>query len=206
MRKRQFHDKWGERCQIPRDAIDHAYALIEEPMKQMDYLRYLTKVTEWWDDRETKKIPLHIARECKTPEKREKAEQKYEKYLSEHVRGVVPRNPLLNRQARNKTRLQQWLFHGSRTGRALSRAKSKGSLQSYVQQKYARSKGESVLKAWYLHHLVDYCREVHELFELDEITRRNRDRINPICPSDYDEIASFVQRHWEGLKHDLRSC
>jgi len=206
MRKRQFHKKWGETCQLPPEAIDHAYALIEEPVKQMEYLRYLAKVTEWWDDNDVKRIPSHIVKECKTAKRRQRAEQKYGKYLSEHIRGVIPRNPLSNRQARNKTRLQQWLFHGSRTGRALSRAKGKGSLQSYVQQRYARSKGESVLKAWYLHHLIDYCRDVHESFELDEITSRNRDRINPISPSDYDEIASFVQRHWERLEHAFGSC
>lgn len=205
MKEYQFHKKWGEKCQVPSEAIEYAYALIEEPVKQMEYLQYLTKVTEWWDDNDIESIPMHIRRQCKTGERREKAEQTYKKYLSEHIRGVKRRNPLSNRQAKNKTKLQQWFFHGRKTGRALSRAKGIGYFQSYMQQKYIRPKGRPVFLAWYLHHLIDYCHEVHETFKLDEIIERNEARIKPIYPSDYNEIVSFIQRNWEELKHDLES-
>ena len=205
MKKYQFHKKWGEKCQIQSEAIDCAYALIDEPVKQIEYLQYLTKVTEWWDDNDIENIPMNIRKECKTAERREKAEQTYKKYLSEHNRGIIRHNPLFNKQAKNKTKLQQWFFHGRETGRDLSRAKGIGYFQSYMQQKYIRSKGRPVLLAWYLHHLIDYCHELHETFLLAEIIKRNQERIKPICLSDYDEIVSFVQQNWEELKYDFES-
>lgn len=204
--KCEFHKKWGEKYQIPLEAIDCAYALIKQPMKQPEYLEYLTGVTKWWDDKDIEYIPDHIRKECKTAEGREKAEQKYKKYLSDHNRGVIADNPRFNKQAKNTTKLQQWFFQGRKTGRDFSRVEGIGSLQSYVQQKYIQSKGRPFLLAWYLHHLIDYCHEVHELFKLKDIIKRCEARIkNPIYPSDYNKIVSFVQQNWEDLERDFQS-
>ena len=204
MKGRQFHKEWGAKCQISSKAIDYAYALIKQPMKQPEYLEYLTRVTEWWDDNDIKYIPDHIRKECKTEKRREKAEQTYKKYLSDHNRGVIPSGLKPNKQAKNKTKLQRWLFHGRKTGRDLSRVEGIGSLQSYVQQKHIQSKGRPFLLAWYLHHLIDYCCEVHDKL-VDDIIKTNRDRVIPISPSDYDEIAGFVRQNWKDLKHDFQS-
>ena len=76
MKNKQFHERWGDKYPIPREAIDYAYSLIDKPVKQIEYLEYLTKVTEWWDDNDTSYIIAVIRRNCKTPADREKAERK----------------------------------------------------------------------------------------------------------------------------------
>ncbi len=60
--------------------------------------------------------------------------------------------------------------------------------------------------AWYLHHQIDYGDELYETtFPLTEIINRNRERVKPIYPAEYDEVVSFVQQYWEELKHDFES-
>ena len=198
MKKYRFHKRWGDKYKIQPEAIDHAYSLIEEPVKQTEYLQYLTKVTGWWDDNDTEYIPTEIKRNCKTLADRIKAEQKYNEYLSDHLRGVKPS------KAVKFTMFQLIFFKGRTTGRDLSRVKDIGYFQSYMRRKYIRPKGRPYLLAWYLHHLIDYCHEVYMMFPLTEIINRNRDRIKPSDP-EYDEVVSFIQQHWEELKYDFES-
>jgi len=209
MKNKQFHERWGDKYPIPREAIDYAYSLIDKPVKQIEYLEYLTRVTEWWDDNDKNNIPIEIRKECNTAERREKTEQKYIKYLSDHNRGIIPRNPLFNKQAKGKTKFEQWFFQGRTTGRDRSRAKDIGYFQSYVQQKYILQymgpEERPHLLAWYLHHLIDYSHALYETSPLSDIINENRKRVKPICPAEYDEVASFVQQHWEELKHDFEA-
>jgi len=192
MKKYRFHKRWGDKYKIQPEAIDYAYSLIEEPVKQTEYLQYLTKVTEWWDDNDIEYIPSEIKRNCKTPVDRIKAEQSYNESLHDHLQGKWPDLFLAI------------FFKTRKTGRDLSRAKDIGYFQSYMQRKYIRPKGRPYLLAWYLHHLIDYCHEVYMMFPLTEIINKNRDRIKPSDP-EYDEVVSFIQQHWEELKYDFES-
>ncbi len=215
MKKYQFHKRWGDKYPIRPEVVDYAYSLIEEPVKQIEYLKYLTKVTEWWDDNDKENIPTVIKRNCKTAADRIKAEQKYKDYLSDHLRGANKtfkvakfttfhlRGTKTSKEAKF-TMLQLIFFQGRTTGRDLSRVKDIGYFQSYMQRKYIRPKGRPYLLAWYLHHLIDYCHEVYMMFPLTEIINRNRYRIKPSDP-EYDEVVSFIQQHWEELKYDFES-
>ncbi len=209
MKNKQFHERWGDKYPIPRKAIDYAYSLIDKPAKQIEYLEYLTKVTEWWDDNDISYILAVIRRNCKTPADREKAEKKYQAYLSDHLRGVLPfKGARFTSKVANLTMFQALFFVGRTTGRDLSRVKDIGYFQSYMQQKYIRhmQPGEKpYLLAWYLHHLIDYCHVNYETMSLTEIINRNRDRVKLICPALYDEVVSFIHQYWEELKHDFES-
>lgn len=93
-----------------------------------------------------------------------------------------------------------------KTARDLSRVKDIGCFQPYMQQEYIRPKERPYLLAWYLHHLIDYCHELYEwTLPLTEIINRNRERVKPICQAGYDKVVSFVQQHWEELKHDFET-
>ncbi len=209
MKKDRFHKRWGDKYGIRPEAVRYAYWLIDEPVEQTEYLEYLTEVTKWWNDKDEDYIPKPIIKECKTAEMRGETEQKYKKYLSDHIRGIIPHNPFFNKQAKGKTKFEQWFFQGRTTGRDLSRVKDIGKFQSYMQQEYIRrymGSGERpYLLAWYLHHLIDYCHESYKTMKLTCIINRNRDRIKPIDPECYDEVASFIQQHWEELKYDFES-
>ncbi len=186
------------------EAVDYAYSIIEEPVKQIEYLKYLTKVTEWWDDNDIDYVWRHIKKNCKTPADRIKTERKYKDYLRDHLRGVVPKTIGLAGKATGHTVFENFFFGGRKTGRDISRVKGIGRFHSYMQRKYIRPKGRPYLLAWYLHHLIDYCYEVYMMFPLTEIINRNRDRIKPSDP-EYDEVVSFIQQHWEELKYDFES-
>ena len=93
-------------------------------------------------------------------------------------------------------------FYGRKTGRDQGRVKNIGDFQSYLQRKYIKPKGRDYLSAYYLHHLIDYCKVVKDLFELNEIIDRNRDRVAANDP-EYDEIADFIHRNWYEIKRDL---
>ena len=204
MKKYQFHKRWGEKYPIPPEAVNYTYSLIEEPVKQIEYLEYLTKITEWWDDNDKENIPTVIKRNCKTAADRVKTEQQYKDYLSEHLRGIpmIPKRRKFGDTLKGAMFLPLF-FNGRTTGRDLSRVKDIGYFQSYMQQKYIRPKGRPYFLAWYLHHLIDYCHELYETKSLTEIINRNRERIKPIYPAGYDEVVSFVQQNWEELKHDF---
>jgi len=177
MKKYQFHKRWGEKYPIQSEAVDYAYSLIDEPLKQTEYLKYLTKVTEWWDDNDISYVLAVIRRDCKTPEDRAKTEKKYQAYLSDHIRGVLPfKGARFTSKVANLTMFQALFFVGRTTGRDLSRVKNTGYFQSYMQRKYIRPKGRPYLLAWYLHHLIDYCHEIYIMFPFTEIINRNRVR------------------------------
>lgn len=207
MKNKQFHERWGDKYPIPREAIDYAYSLIDKPLKQREYLEYLTKVTEWWDDNDISYILDVIKKNCKTPADREKTEKKYQAYLSDQLLGVLPfKGARFTSKVAKITTFQALFFAGRTTGRDLSRVKDIGYFQSYMQQKYIRPKGRPYLLAWYLHHQIDYGDQLYEwTLPLTDIINRNRERIKPIYPAEYDEVASFVQQHWEELKHDFES-
>ncbi len=206
MKKYQFHKRWGDKYPILPEAVDYAYSLVEEPVKQTKYLKYLTKVTEWWDDNDIEYIPTVIKRNCKTAADRIKTEKQYKVYLSEYLRGVpmIPKRRKFG-DIRKGAIFLPLFFSGRTTGRDLSRVKDIGYFQSYMQQKYIRPKGRPYFLAWYLHHLIDYCHEDYKGFPLTEILRRNRERVKPLCPAEYDEVVSFIQQHWEELKKDFEA-
>ena len=213
MKNNQFHKRWGDKYPILPEAVTYAYYLIDKPLKQIEYLKYLTKVTEWWNDNDIGNIPEKIKKNCKTPADRIKTEQTYQVYLSDHRRGAnktfkVERYDTFHRGTSKKlkfTMLQLLFFEGRTTGRDLSRAKDIGYFQSYMQQKYIRPEGRPYLLAWYLHHLIDYCHESYKTMKLTEIIKINRKRVKPIDPVGYDEVVNFIQQHWEELKHDFES-
>jgi len=205
MKKYQFHKRWGEKYPIQSEAVDYAYSLIDEPLKQTEYLKYLTKVTEWWDDNDIDYVWRHIKKNCKTPADRIKTEQKYKDYLSDHLLGVLPFNAArFTSKAAKLTMFQHMFFGGRKTGRDLSRVKDIGYFQSYMQRKYIRPKGRPYLLAWYLHHLIDYCHGIYMMFPFTEIINRNRDRIKP-SDLEYDEVVNFIRQHWEELINDFES-
>ncbi len=126
MKNKEFHERWGDKYPIAHKAIDYAYSLIDKPVKQIEYLEYLTKVTEWWDDNDISNILAVIRSDCKTPSDRIKTEKKYQDHLSEYIRGVSPFTMAM---------FQALFFGGRKTGRDLSRVKNIGYFQSYMQQK-----------------------------------------------------------------------
>ncbi len=207
MKDKQFHERWGDKYPIPREAVDYAYSLIDKPVKQIEYLEYLTKVTEWWDDNDINYILDVIKKNCKTPADRIKTEQKYKDYLRDHLRGVLPFNGArFTSKVAKITTFQALFFVGRTTGRDLSRVKDIGYFQSYMQQKYIRHmqpREKPYLLAWYLHHLIDYCHDLYKTKPLTEIINRNRERVKPLYPAGYDEVVSFIQHYWEELKHDF---
>ncbi len=203
MKKYQFHKRWGERYPIQSEAVDYVYSLIDKPLKQREYLEYITKVTEWWDDKDINYILAEIKRNCKTPADRIKTEWKYKDYLLDHLRGVVPKTIGLAGKATGHTVFENLFFGVRKTGRELSRVKDLGYFHSYMQRKYI-PKERPYLLAWYLHHLIDYCHDLYKTKPLTEIINRNRDSIKPSDP-EYDEVVSFIQQHWEELKYDFES-
>lgn len=210
MKKLLFHERWGHKYGIPSEAVDFIYLLVEEPVKQKEYLKYLAKVTRWWDDNDIEYIPMIIKKDCETAVDRIKAEQKYEEYLDAHLRGDKKAGyskftlQHFTHKAAKCTWFQNTFFSGRTTGRDISRVKDTGYFQSYLQRKYIRPKGPPYLLAWYLHHLIDYCHENYEMFLLTEIIKRNRERVKPSDP-EYDEVVCFIQQHFEELKRDFET-
>ena len=185
MASKKTHIKWGCRFGIPRETVDYVFSLIDLPNKQKEYLLYSAKVTEWWDDGSKMYAPSHIVKNCKTPDDRKNSEQIYTQWLMESPDIFIP-----------------MFFQGRKTGRDQGRVKYIGDFQSYLQRKYIRPKGRKFLSAWYLHHLIDYCKEVKDFFQLTEIINRNRDRVAADDP-EYDEVADFIRRNWAQIEINL---
>ncbi|MDY7019363.1 MAG: hypothetical protein SU899_04765, partial [Chloroflexota bacterium] len=142
MAGKKIHIEWGKEFGIPEETVNYIFSLIDRPNEQREYLQYLTKVTEWWDDASMRYAPSHIKKNCKTPADREKYEQECKQWLKE--------NPAI---------FIAMFFYGRKTGRDQGRVKYIGDFHSYMQRKYIRRWGPAFLHAWYLHHLIDYCNE-----------------------------------------------
>ena len=213
MKKYRFHEKWGQKYGLPSEAVDNTYSLIDKPVEQIEYLKFIANVTEWWDDSYIESIPTYFKKNCKTIAERVKAEQKYREYLSAHLRGdkrvgyakfQLERLPA---KAAECTWFQNIFFSGRRTGRDISRVKDIGDFQSYLQQKYLQTKGQPHLLAYYLHHLIDYSSDVCNEFSFPEIINRNRDRVkrNTAKPSgNHRDKPQRSQRLITSTKHILQ--
>ena len=186
MASKNIHTKWGRKFGLSPYTVDYVYSFINDPSKKIEYLKYLARVTEWWDNDSAEYAPSHIFKNCKTPDARMKSSKEYEKLLME--------NPGI---------FMAMFFYGRKTGRDQGRVKNIGDFQSYLQRKYIKPKGRDYLFAYYLHHLIDYCKEVKDLFELNEIINRNKDRVSA-NDQEYDEIADFIRCNWDEIKRDLK--
>jgi len=77
-------------------------------------------------------------------------------------------------------------------------------LEAFVQQKFlCLNKGCESLKAWYLHHILDYMSSCG-YFEQEEFFQRIEERLEVILNEDlYDEVKNFVSIHWKEILSDL---
>ena len=74
-------------------------------------------------------------------------------------------------------------------------------IATYIQLKFMRHKGNEYVKAWYLHHVLDYVEKVVSIFPPEEIWKRLEERTEPCY--EFNTVKSFVRNHWEDILQDL---
>jgi len=81
---------------------------------------------------------------------------------------------------------------------------------AYVHLKFLSIKGSQYVKAWYLHHVIDYMNETYNLFHKDEIIRRLKEKLptkimdNIELRKEFQEVLDFVCLNWEEILKDFR--
>lgn len=81
---------------------------------------------------------------------------------------------------------------------------------TYLQLLFLSKKGREYVKAWYLHHALDYMMEIHKLFDKREVIRRlrekklvaNVDETN--LEKDLNVVLDFIINNWDEIINDFR--
>ncbi len=81
-------------------------------------------------------------------------------------------------------------------GHDAGRSKGSQQLQAHIQLKHIAPRGTEYLKAWYLHHFLDYI-EQSGYMQKEEVHQRIRERIK--TSPEFDLVNNFVQSHWEEI-------
>ncbi len=74
-------------------------------------------------------------------------------------------------------------------------------LQAHIQLRFLANKSEDHIKAWYLHHILDYAEKEAGLFSLEEMLERMADRTKK--SEVFDIVAEYVSENWKEISTDL---
>lgn len=170
----KIHNKWAEQMGIPAEVSNYVNLLIDFPEKCPEYLDFCAQPTEWSEGRNSN-WPF-TARQWRTPER-----------LQSQLKSLRQENL-------DKFCKLLYIAHDS------SRSKSQG-LQTHIQLKFLNAKGTEYMKAWYLHHFLDYAEKEAHTFSLEDIFARLGDRTKPCY--EFNTVKSFVQNNWGEILQDL---
>lgn len=181
MPKWEIHNKWAERMGISTEISNHVNSLIDFPEKCSEYLDFCTDIIKWSD--------YYEERSSKWPFK-ERAFKDLNS-LQSWLRSLRKSNP-------------SWFLKLLQIGHDTSRSKKAQGLQAHIQLKFLHSRGTEYIKAWYMHHILDYVEKVADTFSLEEIFERLNNRIRP-C-HEFSTVKDFVRNHWGEILRDLGYC
>ena len=72
----------------------------------------------------------------------------------------------------------------------------------YLQLKFLRQKGSEYVKAWYLHHILDYI-ESAPILSIKEILKRIEERTES-C-EELQAVIDFIKSNWEEILQECRN-
>jgi hypothetical protein len=72
----------------------------------------------------------------------------------------------------------------------------------YLQLRFLRQKGSDYVKAWYLHHILDYIKSAPVL-SIEEILKRVENKTEP-C-QELEKVKNFVTSNSEEILQDCRN-
>ena len=88
-----------------------------------------------------------------------------------------------------------WIGHD--TGRSKSNKTA-----TYIQLRFMQHKGSEYVKAWYLHHALDYVQKLTGSYPMEEILNRLGERTES-CP-ELEGVKDFITRNSAEILQDLR--
>ena len=176
----KIHNKWAERMGIPSEITNYVNSLIDFPKECSEYLDFCAEIIKWSDYYEGRnsKYPFR-SRDFRTTE------------------SLQSRQTQLRSLRRDDPNMFCKLLY---IGHDSSRSRSQD-LQAHIQLSFLNTKGTEYIKAWYLHHILDYIEKVAHSFSLEEMFERLNDRTRP-C-DEFDIAKSFVRNHQTEILQDL---
>ncbi|RLE09549.1 hypothetical protein DRJ00_03890 [Candidatus Aerophobetes bacterium] len=89
-----------------------------------------------------------------------------------------------------------WIEHDAGRGRSNKTA-------TYIQLKFMRHKGSEYVKAWYLHHALDYVEKLAAAYPIEEILSRLEERTKT-CP-ELEAVKDLIRSNSTQILQDLES-
>jgi len=71
----------------------------------------------------------------------------------------------------------------------------------YMQLRFLRQKGAEFVKAWFLHHALDYIKGA-PILSIEEVLKRLEERTE-VCP-ELETVQDFIEENSEQILHDCR--
>lgn len=185
----KIHNKWAERMGISREMASYVNSLIDFPEKSPEYMDF------WMKHFTDPDISNDFYNKL-----RNKDELGDEDPLIVELCRVIPLiNDIFDTVcyfvkfgSKDHKELHKMSFLEHDGGR-------NNPFEAYLQLKFLSLRGNEYVKAWYLHHFLDYISYGH--FSSEEVFERLRNTLI-YCP-EFDAVKSFVRNHWEEIIQDL---
>ena len=176
----KIHNKWAKKLipNMPKKDLNLVNRLIDEPKKVKEFMEFFIETSSWFPDWKKVRPEFPLS----------------EDYIKKEI--ISTKDELHNRIL---NQLLQLHHDSGRKKNPLGGHPYKG-LAAFVQLKFLSLKGSGYVKAWYLHHFLDYMWYVGH-FPPKEVFERLRHRLI-YCP-EFDEVKSFVKKYWGEILQDL---
>ncbi|MCD6514437.1 MAG: hypothetical protein J7L07_05895 [Candidatus Odinarchaeota archaeon] len=175
----EIHNKWAEKLGIPSDISNYVNKLIDFPERVKEFIESYADTDKWWDEwkKKSPRFPLD----------------------PEYIREVLLSEDEMDKKIRKD--LLQIRHDAGRKGKPLGGSRYEG-LAAHVQLKFLSLKGEDYVRAWFLHHLLDYMmiEMFYAPFSLQEIFERLEERTESKIP---EEVKQFVRDNLTEILKDL---
>ena len=104
-------------------------------------------------------------------------------------------------------KIKRQLLHiahdAGRSGQPLGGSRYRG-LAAFVQLKFLSSKGSNYVKAWYLHHLIDFVTSSPGTNVKEKMERiEERTGVPGFTRLEFEEVKSFFERNFDAIAYDL---
>lgn len=179
----EVHNRWAKKLigGISETDLNLVNRLIDFPEEVDEFLEFFAETSNWFP--EWKKMVPNFPLD------------------EDYVRKIVLSEDEFDKKI--KRQLLHIAHDAGRSGQPLGGQRYRG-LAAFVQLKFLSSKGSDHVKAWYLHHFIDFVTSSPRTDVKEKIERiEERTGVPGFTRPEFEEVKSFFERNFDAIAHDL---
>jgi len=179
----KIHNKWAEKLGISKEVSNYVNTLVDFPEKHKEFMKFFTETSNWFSEwkKINPKFPL----------------------TEDYMREIIStKDEFHNRMLRE---LLQIKHDAGRRKNPLRGSRYQG-LAAFVQLKFLSLKGSDYIKAWYLHHFIDFTVS-SPLTDIKEKIKRIKERTQrpKFTEVEFEEVAKFFEKNFTEIVKDIKN-